>query len=92
MLNEHEDEVRELLLRKKNEYDQEEEQEEEESHFANAKQSGLRSPPLPSGTTSRLSAEPRYGSVPLSERTPKLPPIGYFNVSNSPKSPLKKSF
>lgn len=90
MLLAHEDEVRELLLSKKVEF---EEAEQKKSRLIKNKQQALRSPPLPRESTLRLNS--RHGSVPTSAKgSPGMPQIGYFNVnvSNSPKSPLKKGF
>jgi hypothetical protein len=90
MLLAHEDEVQELLLSKKNDF---QEAEQKKSRLAKNKQQGLRSPPLPREPTPRLNS--RHGSVPTSTKgSPSMPQIGYFNVNvlNSPKSPLKKGF
>ena len=90
MLLAHEDEVRELLLSKKTEF---QEVEKKKSRLAKNKQQALRSPPLPRESTPRLNN--RHGSVPTSNKGSQgLPEIGFFgvNVANSPKSPLKKGF
>jgi hypothetical protein len=90
MLLAHEDEVRELLFRKKTEF---QEAEQKKSRLAKNKQQALKNPPLPKESTPRLTN--RHGSVPTSTKgSPSMPQIGYFNVnvSNSPKSPLKKGF
>jgi histone deacetylase 6 len=90
MLLAHEDEVRHLLLSKKTDF---EEAEQKNFRLAKSKQQALRSPPLPREPTPRINN--RHGSVPTSTKgSPGMPQIGFFNVnvSNSPKSPLKKGF
>ncbi|KAF2471383.1 uncharacterized protein BDR25DRAFT_26767 [Lindgomyces ingoldianus] len=93
MLVEHQDEVKEYLLRKKSEF----EESEMETKLADDIRSGLRSPPLPSGSNTPRpnNVEARPGSVPASLRSPKMPQVGYFTVSNSPRSPrspMKRTF
>ncbi|KAF2710887.1 putative histone deacetylase [Pleomassaria siparia CBS 279.74] len=85
MLIEHKEEVLGLLLRKKNEYER---IEEEDTPMVNSKQYGLRSPPLPGASTPIT----RHGSTPTSLKSPKMPPVGMFNVSGNPKSPLRRTF
>ncbi|ORY18010.1 hypothetical protein BCR34DRAFT_583276 [Clohesyomyces aquaticus] len=99
MLLEHQDEVQKYLLQKKSEFETLEVQ----TKLADTIQSGLKSPPLPSGAnTPRLNcAETRQGSVSNSVKTPRGaplggPPLGFFTVSNnsprSPRSPMKRTF
>lgn len=91
----HRDEVFEMLLDEKEAW----EATDADSRAADDIAHGLRSPPLPSGTNTpahRLnSAEPRAGSASASLKSPKMPPIGLFTVSGtprSPRSPMKRTF
>lgn len=81
MLSHHLDAVQDYLYEKKNEY---EEQDEGLNNLLNHQQSGLRSPPLPSGTRSPRLPDSRQGSVP-SAGNANMPPLGFFTVSNSPR-------
>ena len=87
MLAEHKEEVQALLLQRK----QAHEEENAAIRLAEEEQYGLRSPPLPGVLQS--SREGRHPSTPLI-KSPKMPPLGYFNVSSpkSPRSPMKRTF
>jgi histone deacetylase 6 len=89
MMDEHRAEVQGLLQQMRNEYDEKRRR----SQLADEEQQGLRSPPLPVSTSShRLNngnGRPGRASTPTS---PKLPVLGFFNVSPRPQSPIKRSF
>lgn len=91
----HRDEVFEMLLEEKEAW----EVTDADSRAADDIAHGLRSPPLPSGTNTPAnrfnSAEPRAGSASASLKSPKMPPMGLFTVSGtprSPRSPMKRTF
>jgi histone deacetylase 6 len=92
MLDEHEEEVEALLLAKRTLYDETD----KDSQFADDDRQGLRSPPLPIGSRrSRMNsveARSTASSTPL--KSPKMPPMGLFNVNSpkSPRSPMKRNF
>jgi len=92
MLEAHLVEVQKLLLEKKSEY---EEMNDTSSHTDDQMQmtSGLRSPPQ---LGAAFTPSTRQSSVPKAEKTPKMPPVGFFSVSSpsprSPRSPLKRGF
>lgn len=98
MLEEHLEEVQNLLLEKKSEFEETNglsSQTDEGQQFAAG---GLRSPPLLSGAHTPKFPEPgsRQEGVPNSLRSPRLPPVGLFSVSSmsprSPRSPMKRAF
>ena len=98
MLEEHLEEVQNLLLEKKSEF------EERNSHSSQTDEGqqfsvgGLRSPPLPGGMHTPKFPESgiRHENMANSLRSPKMPPLGMFSVSSmsprSPRSPMKRTF
>jgi histone deacetylase 6 len=90
MLEEHIKEVQDLLLEKKNEFEEMDDQSSraDEQIPANAP---LRSPPALGRAFTPVS---RQESVAAALKSPKMPAMGYFNVSSptpkSPRSPLKR--
>lgn len=98
MLEEHLEEVQNLLLEKKSEFEETNGMSSQTDEALQTAAGGLRSPPLPSGAhTPKMQAMGlREGSVPQSLRSPKLPTLGYFSVSSasprSPRSPMKRTF
>lgn len=88
MLQEHMDEVKELLLSKKraSDSDQENGVRSIEEH-----QEVLRSPPLGIGgfTSADTGTDSRKASA-TPVRSPRLPPVGFFSAS--PHSPMKRNF
>ncbi|KAF2180195.1 putative histone deacetylase [Zopfia rhizophila CBS 207.26] len=95
MLVAHRDEVTAILLERKDKY----EGTDTESRVAEVIQQGLRSPPLPSGTSTPVTRTNNTDNRPAAPhaavRSPKMPPVGFFTVSNSPRSPhspMKRTF
>ena len=100
MLAEHQEEVQDVLLQKKKEF---EELNDLSSRTDEEPQAvmppGLQSPPLLGGThVSTHHSEPgsRRDSVPNALRSPRMPAVGMFGVASSsprsPMSPVKKTF
>ena len=98
MLEEHLEEVQNLLLQKKSEFEETNGLSSQTDEAQQMAMGGLRSPPLPSGahTPKQSALGLREGSVPQSMRSPKMPALGYFSVSSasprSPRSPMKRTF
>ncbi|KAF1844706.1 uncharacterized protein K460DRAFT_284171 [Cucurbitaria berberidis CBS 394.84] len=98
MLEEHLEEVQNLLLTKKSEFEKENSLSSQTDDAQQSAVGGFRSPPLPGGSHTPKFPEPglRHESMPHPVRSPKLPPLGLFSVSTmspmSPRSPMKRTF
>lgn len=97
MLDYHMDEVKTLLLDKKQQWEEMHGTSSRTDEEAQTLVTGLRSPPLPSGTHTPkpLSPGPRNNlNIVNPLRSPKMPALGMFGVTSprSPRSPMKRPF
>lgn len=90
MLEEHLEEVQNLLLRKRSELDETSDVSSRTDDGPQAMDTGLRSPPLPSAsqTPKRFEAGVRQENTSKMPKSPKMPTVGMFGVT--PKSPIKR--
>ncbi|KAF1833144.1 hypothetical protein BDW02DRAFT_589899 [Decorospora gaudefroyi] len=97
MLNQHLDQVQSLLLKKKSEFEEMDDISSRTDEETQTMASGLRSPLIPSRSHTPKNIEPstRQDNATNLSKGPRMPQLGLFNVSMSPKtprSPMKRTF
>jgi histone deacetylase 6 len=90
MLEQHLEEVQNLLLEKKGEFDEMNDLSSRTDEGPQHMATGLRSPPLPSASQTPKRFDPGNRQEGAILKSPKMPQMGLFSASPGPRSPIKR--
>jgi len=90
MLEQHLEEVQNLLLEKKGEFDEMNDLSSRTDEGPQHMAKGLRSPPLPSASQTPKRFDPGNRQEGAILKSPKMPQMGLFSASPGPRSPIKR--